>query len=183
MRPERRGRIFAWRAWLSKGARQCPAAQPFSSPRENKGKAAGYVRRLPRRCRAFGEIALGTVRLSETLRLAVATHRATVAAVVLPHVSAIAAPALPVAEPGEHYKAMLLRLVEALVERASCISELLQTSSALAHHIGAQVKPLNRIFRAVCIGTRRKALRALLGEIAQRGLDRRPKFLLVGREL
>src|SRR5262249_62428527 len=93
------------------------------------------------------------------------------------------APALPAAEPGEHHKAMLLRLVEALVERASCISELLQTSSALAHHIGAQVKPLNRIFRAVCIGTRRKALRALLGEIAQRGLDRRPKFLLVGRGL
>src|SRR5262245_3550831 len=168
MRPERRGRNFAWRAWLSKGARQCPAAQPFSSARRIKEKP-------PAMSGGFLE--------SETLRLAVATHRATVAAVVLPHVSAIAAPPLPVAEPGEHHKAMLLRLVEALVERASCISELLQTSSALAHHIGAQVKPLNRIFRAVCIGTRRKALRALLGEIAQRGLDRRPKFLLVGREL
>src|SRR5262249_31553677 len=108
---------------------------------------------------------------------------ATVATAVLPHVSAIAAPALPVAKPGEHYKAMLLRLVEALVERTGCVGELLQAGGALAHHIGAQVKPFNRILRNVGIGACCEALRTLLGEITQGGLDRRPKFFLIGREL
>src|SRR5262249_37869582 len=117
------------------------------------------------------------------LWLPVATHRAAIAPAVVPHVPAIAAPTLPVAEPGEHHEAMLLRLVEALVKGTGCVSELFQTSSALAHHLGARVKAIDRIFRSVGVGARCKALRALLGEIAQRGLDRGPKFLLVGGEL
>ena len=84
----------------------------------------------------------------------------------MPHVPAIAAPTLPVAEPSEHHEAMLLRLVEAFVERTSCVCELLQPGGTLAHHLGARVKAIDRIFRSVGTGARSKAIRALLGEIA-----------------
>ena len=127
---------------------------------------------------------MDTARFAKNLqRLAVATHLATVTPAVLPHVSAIAAHTLPFAEPGEHHETMLLRLVEALVEGTGCVGEFLQASGTLTHHIGAHVKPLDRIFRTVGIGTRCKALRALLGEIAQSSFDWRPKFFLLGREL
>src|SRR5262249_9077073 len=76
-------------------------------------------------------------------------------------------------------EAMLLRLVETFVERTSCVCELLQPGGTLAHHLGARVKAIDRIFRSVGIGARSKAIRALLGEIAQSGFDRRPTFFLI----
>jgi hypothetical protein len=44
---------------------------------------------------------------------------------------------LPGVKAGKHDKAMLLRLVQALVERPGGISELLQRSGALTHDFGA----------------------------------------------
>ena len=102
---------------------------------------------------------------------------------MLQHVTAIAAPTLTVAESGEHHEAMLLRLVEALVEGTSCVSELLQTGGTLAHYLSAGIKAIDRIFRRVGICARCKTLRALLGKIAQGGFYWRPQFFLIGREL
>src|SRR5262249_21404714 len=102
---------------------------------------------------------------------------------MLPHVAATAAPTLPVAEPGEHHEAMLLRLVEALVEGTSCVGELLHTGGAVARHCGAVVEASDRSVGRVGIGARRKTFRALFGEIAQSGFDWRPQFFLISREL
>jgi hypothetical protein len=44
---------------------------------------------------------------------------------------------LPGAEPGKHDEAMLLGVVQALVERPRGIGELLQRSGALTHDFGA----------------------------------------------
>src|SRR4029077_17881951 len=60
---------------------------------------------------------------------------------MLPAVAAMTAEAcglLPAAEPGKHDKAMLLRVVQALVERPGGIGELLQRSRALTHDFGAE---------------------------------------------
>ena len=183
MRPECRDRISPGAGGLAKAPGSVQPHAGFKSS-ENKGKSRRTYPAASWTASRIGEIALDTARFAKNLqRLAVATHLATVTPTMLPHMSAIAAHTLPFAEPGEHHETMLLRLVEALVEGAGCVGELLQSGSALTHHIGAQVKPFDRIFRTVGISARRKALRALLGEIAQSGFDWRPKFFLLGREL
>ncbi len=78
---------------------------------------------------------------------------------------------------------MLLAVVEALVERARRLGELLEPGGALTHGLGAQVHALDRVRGTVGIGARRETLGALPGEIAQRALDRRPELLLLGGEL
>src|SRR5262245_38177718 len=96
-------------------------------------------------------------------------------AATVAHLSAI--------ETREHREAALLAVIEALVERARRVGELLEPGRALAHHLGAQVQALDRVFRTVGIGARRETLGALLGEVAQRALNRRPELLLLGGEL
>ncbi len=78
---------------------------------------------------------------------------------------------------------MLLAVIEALVERAGRVGEFLEPGRALAHHLGAQIEALDRILRAIGAGARGETLGALLGEIAQRALHRRPVLFLFGSEL
>jgi hypothetical protein len=85
---------------------------------------------------------------------------------------------LPGPEPGKHDEATLLGVVEALVERARCIGELLECSRALTHDFGTQIQAFNRILRTISIRARGKSLRPLLGDIAQGALDGRPILLL-----
>jgi len=87
------------------------------------------------------------------------------------------------AEARQHDQAMLLVFVQALVERAGRIGELLELGAAFHHHIGAQVEPLDRILRPIGAGARGKSLGALLGEIAKRAFHGRPVFLLLGIKL
>ena len=101
-----------------------------------------------------------------------------------------AAPAVMVAvtaervrEPRQDHEAMLLRRVEALVERLGRIGELLECRTAALHRLRAHAETLDRILRLVGAGARGEAVLTLLGEIAQRALDGRPVLLLVGRQL
>src|SRR6185312_12868688 len=71
----------------------------------------------------------------------------------------------------QHHEAVLLRLVEARVERLGGVGELLERRAAALHRIGAGRQPLERILRLLGAGARGEALGAHLGEIAQRGLD------------
>src|SRR6476659_2033686 len=147
-----------------------------------KRKAAGCLsRRLLGRRRAFGETALASVhfRCDGLPAAVVIQHAAARAVMMMPVVSAH----LAAIEACKQREAALLAVIEALVERARRIGELLEPGRALAHHVRAQVHALDRILRAVGIGARRETLGALLGEIAQRGLDRRPELLLLGGQL
>ena len=76
----------------------------------------------------------------------------------------------------KHDKAMFLSIVETLVERAGRIGELLKRRGTLAHHLGTQVQPLNRILRMIHAGTRGKSLRALLSEVTQRAFEPEIQF-------
>src|SRR5262245_37250118 len=87
------------------------------------------------------------------------------------------------AETGEHDETTLLAVVETLVERTCRISELLERGGALTHGIGAHVQPLDRILRPVTAGARGVPLRALLSQLAQRALNRRPILFLLSRQL
>ena len=135
-----------------------------------------------------GEIALGAVRYSFDAPYcgcaSLPLHAARAAMVPTTEaVMAAEAAGFLAAEPGKHDKAMLLAVVEALVERPGRVGELLETGRALAHHLGTQIEALDRILRAIGAGARGKTLRALLGEIAQRALHRRPVLFLFGSEL
>src|SRR6478736_6670097 len=185
MRPDCRGGIPPSARDLAKAD---ATVQP-RSPRgalESQGKAAGDNRRLFEQ-RRVGEIALVAVRYSSRVlkALPVATiHPARPAMLPAAETMMTAhATRLPAVKPRKHDKAMLLTLVEALVERASRTGEFLERRSALAHHVGTKIEPLDRILRAIGAGARGKSLRALLGEFAQRAFHRRPVFLLFGREL
>src|SRR3569833_4425168 len=83
----------------------------------------------------------------------------------------------------EHHEAVFLSLIEARVERRRSVGEHLARSAPAFHRARARRHPLDRALRLVGAGARRQPLRAHLGEIAQRGLDRRPILLLVGFEL
>src|SRR5262245_43353255 len=87
------------------------------------------------------------------------------------------------AETRKHDKTTLLALVEAFVERTCRISELLERGGALPHDIGARVQPVNRSLRPVAAGPRGVPLGALLRQVAQRALNRRPILFLLGRQL
>src|SRR6185437_3875252 len=115
-------------------------------------------------------------------RLALRTRRAHAIAHALPamHPAAMTVHMVPTtsAEPRQHDQAVLLILVQTLVERAGCVRDFLEHGTALHHRVGAQVEPLDRILRPVGAGARGKALAALLGEIAQRAFHCRPALLL-----
>src|SRR5262245_10050504 len=83
----------------------------------------------------------------------------------------------------KHDKTTLLAVVEAFVERTCRVSELLERGGALPHGIGAHVQPLDRILRPVAAGPRGVPLRALLRQLAQSALNRRPILFLLGRQL
>src|SRR6188474_2455480 len=91
-------------------------------------------------------------------------------------------------------EAALLAVVEALVERLGGVSELLHAGRPRGHRVGAFAHARDRVgsglrgvragaARFAAFGPRACTLGALLGEIAQRGLDRRPVLLLLGGEL
>jgi len=129
MRPECRGRISPGARGLAKAPGSVQPHAGFESS-ENKGKSRRTYPAASWTASRIGENALDTARFAKNLqRLAVATHLATVTPTMLPHVSAIAAPALPVAKASKHHETMLLRLVEALVEWPGCVSELLQSGA------------------------------------------------------
>src|SRR5579885_2762737 len=176
------------RGSCSKGGVPCPAPQAASAARKyrrTKNKPPGRTRRLLRpavraadRARTRRRLLFGVQALLLT-RPVVGTHRArTEAAVHPPALAARAVMAVRPAvrerpiEPRQHHEAVLLRIVEAVVERAGRIGELLQRRAAALHRVGAQRQPLERILRLVGAGARGDALGALLGEIAQRALDR-----------
>ena len=64
----------------------------------------------------------------------------------------------PGAEPGQHDKAMLLGVVEALVEGGRGVGEFLERSRALTHDVGTKSEALNRILRTIGVRTRCKSL-------------------------
>ena len=82
-------------------------------------------------------------------------------------------------EMGEQDEAILLSFVEALVKRRNRIGEFLECSTALRHGVSAKIEPLDRIFRLIGAGARRKALGTLLAKIAQRAFHGRPIFFLL----
>ena len=87
------------------------------------------------------------------------------------------------AKPRQHGKAMLLAIIEALVERTGSVGELLEAGRALTHRVRTQGQALDRILGAIGAGARGKSFRSLLSEIAQRGLHGRPVFFLFGGKL
>jgi hypothetical protein len=186
MRPIAAAENPAERAWLSKGRWQCPAA-PLSKLETAKEKPPDIFRRLLEAARV-GETALAVVRYSGRLLLrpcVIALHHS-VRATMVPATEAapsMETTAFAVTEPREGDETMLLAVIEALVEWAGRIGELFETGGALTHCVGAQGQPLNRILRAIGAGARGKSFRSLLGEIAQRGLHRRPVLFLFSREL
>jgi hypothetical protein len=101
-------------------------------------------------------------------------------ATMMPRVAAVALPAIQMSE---NLKAPLLAVVEALVKRSGCVSDLLQRRAAFCHPFSPQLQTLDRITRPVCTCTRRETIRTHLGLIAQRLLKRRPVLLLIGRQL
>src|SRR6185503_9684308 len=104
---------------------------------------------------------------------------------------------IPAAHAQQHGETVLLALVEALVERLRGVGELLQTRRPRGHRVGTLAQAPDRIragpLRIVAtarvaagghaVGPRLHALGAILGEIADRRLDRRPVLLLLGGEL
>ena len=78
------------------------------------------------------------LRVSLRPRAAFRTHRAAFEAAwaaMLP--AALPVHAMLAAEPRQHDEAVLLCLVQALVERAGRFGELLERGAALRHHVGA----------------------------------------------
>jgi hypothetical protein len=82
----------------------------------------------------------------------------------------------------EYDEAVLLGLIQAFVERAGGVRDLLERGAALRERIRPYRKPLDRILRTIGAGARGEAFRALLGKIAQRAFDGRPVLLLLSRE-
>src|SRR6185437_6014507 len=166
---------------------KCPAsaAKQRKSRRDRPGGSLGG--------RQKGELASAAPPATRGRRLLRAgtllgAHRAAFEAAIAETFAA--APAVMVAvtaervrEPRQDHEAMLLRLVEALVERLGRIGELLECRTAALHRLRAHAETLDRILRLVGAGARGEAVLTLLGEIAQRALDGRPVLLLVGRQL
>src|ERR1022692_2689938 len=144
-----------------------------SRARESAAAAARYaLLRLPRA--AFGphRTTLGPARTA--IHPAVVTVRAALAVLTAELVSA---------KPGEHHEAVLLCIVQALVEWDGRVGELLERGGVLRHHVGAQDQPFDRIRRTIGAGARGEPLGALLGKIAQCAFHRRPVLFLLGSEL
>ena len=103
---------------------------------------------------------------------------------------ATSAPCRAAAHAQQHAETALLAVVEALVERLGGIGELLQRRPRARPGRRRRAQPLDgvgpglrrsRLARASRRG--RHAVGTLLGEFADRGLDRRPVLLLLGGEL
>src|ERR1017187_6240033 len=176
-------------------ARRGVQPRPARQVKANKGKAAGRTRRLletaASRVResaaAAGRYAL--LRLPRTPFLTPGAPLARVLAAIRPPAHPGLAPLAAFAakfvsaEPGERVEAMLLALVQALVERTGRVGEFLERGAALRHRVGAQGQPFDRILRTIGAGMGGEPLGALLGKIAQRAFHRRPIFLLLGVKL
>src|SRR5262249_24510584 len=147
MRPDSLSGDSAERAWLSKGSKRCPAARPSERQRKSRRVTTGGFLDGG----ASGETALGTVRFARIWLQPVATHHSAAPPGMLQQGPAMPAPApvLAPAEGGDHQKAILLRLVQALVWGARRIGEFLERGRALAHQLGAHVELLDRILRAI----------------------------------
>src|SRR5579872_5425826 len=125
-------------------AKAAGSVQPRRSSklRKDKGKAAGFVRRLLEAARV-GETALAVVRYCgcTLLRLCVAALHHPARTSVVPatetitttETAAVSRAAIPAAEPRERDKSVLLAVIEALVERAGRIGEFFEAGSALTH--------------------------------------------------
>src|SRR5664280_3485378 len=176
-------------------ARRGVQPRPARQVKANKGKAAGRTRRLLETAASrVRESAAAAARyaLLRLPRAAFGSHRAAIGPViaamhpaahpVLATLAAFAAEFVS-AEPGERVEAMLLALVQALIERASRVGEFLERGAALRHRVGAQGQPFDRILRTIGAGMGGEPLGALLGKIAQRAFHRRPIFLLLGVKL
>jgi len=83
----------------------------------------------------------------------------------------------------------LLAVVQGLVERVGRVRDLLQRHRRGCHVVGALAQARHRIRRLLRILLRLRvhprigAIDPQLCEIPHRGLDRRPQFVLIGREL
>src|SRR5450759_4527916 len=179
----------ARRGSLSKGAPGCPAApgSPSQSKQRKSRRAHPAASRVRESTAAAARYAL--LRLP---RAAFGSHRAAIGPVIAamhpaahPVLAALAAFAAEFvsAEPGERVEAMLLALVQALVERTGRVGEFLERGAALRHRVGAQGQPFDLILRTIGAGMGGEPLGALLGKIAQRAFHRRPIFLLLGVKL
>ena len=83
----------------------------------------------------------------------------------------------------EHDKSVFLCIVEALIERASCVGELLKPGAALSQCVSEQFKPFNRIRRTIGAGACGKSLGALFDQLAHRTFYSRPILFLFGGKL
>ena len=136
---------------LAKAMPESPAARHSKAPKlieqTSSGKAAGRTRRL-----AGGG---GSRRQGDRSPPPPATRSECLTAAcgprsgphgprcIQPPIAAMTVPAalavdVPSAEAGEHDEAVLLSLVQALVERAGRVGEFLQRGAALRHRVGAQ---------------------------------------------
>src|SRR3974390_3304233 len=89
----------------------------------------------------------------------------------------------PPLKPRKHEKAVFLCIVEALVERASCVGELLKRGTTLSQRVSEQFKPFDRIRWTVGAGACGKPRGALFDQLAHRTFDSRPILFLLGGKL
>src|SRR5450830_1346296 len=176
-------------------ARRGVQPRPARQVKANKGKAAGRTRRLLETAASRVRESAAAADRYALLRLpraAFGSHRAAIGPVIAamhpaahPVLATLAtlAAELVSAKPGERDEAVLLALVQALVERASRVGEFLERGAALRHRVGAQGQPFDRILRTIGAGMGGEPLGALLGKIAQRAFHRRPILLLLGVKL
>ena len=88
-------------------------------------------------------------------------------------------------------EAVLLGIVEALIQRRAGVGDLLERGAGLGHGVGVPCEPVERrcggcvLFARLLIGRLPglHALHAQLRHVAQRLLESRPVFRLIGREL
>src|SRR5258708_29561296 len=102
----------------------------------------------------------------------------------------VMAPAFPAPEPvhtGQNGEPALLAVIERLVERVGSFRDLLHGPSRRGHILGPVTQPRHRIIRLLLAGIvprrvhpRVGAIDSELGELPDRGLDRRPQLFLVG---
>src|ERR1700731_2133387 len=154
--------------WLSKSASEAPRLEPF-------GVAAATI------------AARTAISIATGIPIATAIH-AVLEAATSPTFAA--EPARPVREDGE---AALLAVVQGLVERVSCIGDLLHRRCRGRHVVGAFAKAADRIARVLRIlllriilpgaGLRIGAIDPEFCELPHRALDRRPQLFLVGAQL
>src|SRR5580658_9263722 len=142
MRPECRPR------GTPPGARGLAKRSPTVQPHNSKRKAAGRTRRLlepalnrSERSASANHPNYSSSAVLQRLQAALWSHRAAlIVAVAAMHPAVLASLAAMTAEFGEHDEALLLAIVQTLVERAGGVCEFLEHGAALGHHVGAQVE-------------------------------------------